>query len=165
MADGAPQCVPFYPHEFIQRQADLGLMDYSSLPVAGATVNDLDPLERERLRQMVERFGGDRSLLSLKDEELDGALGLTRHENGQRLPTVAGLLILGREAVLREHLPTHEVAFQRLTPMIGVSTARNIIMSSWNDLFCYRAQCCIEKDSSRMTCYLENVGRHKGPCE
>jgi len=27
---------------------------------------------------------------------------------------VAGLLILGREAALREHLPTHEVAFQVL---------------------------------------------------
>ncbi len=52
MADGSPQCVPFYPHEFVQRQADLGLMDYSSLPVAGATVDDFDPLERERLRQI-----------------------------------------------------------------------------------------------------------------
>jgi hypothetical protein len=30
------------------------------------------------------------------------------------VPTVAGLLILGREAALREHLPTHEVAFQVL---------------------------------------------------
>jgi hypothetical protein len=60
MADGSPQCVPFYPHEFVQRQANLGFMDYSSLPVAEATVDDFDPLERERLRQMVERYGGDR---------------------------------------------------------------------------------------------------------
>lgn len=41
-------------------------------------------------------------------------LGLTRRIDGQRLPTVAGLLLLGREAALREHLPTHEVAFQVL---------------------------------------------------
>jgi ATP-dependent DNA helicase RecG len=59
-ADGLPECVPFYPHEFAQRQSDLGRLDYSSLPVAGASAGDFDPLERERLRQFVERYGGDR---------------------------------------------------------------------------------------------------------
>lgn len=114
MADGSPQCVPFYPHELAQRQSDLGLLDYSALPVAGSTPLDLDPLERERLRQMIERYGGDRSLLALTDEELDGALGLVRREGDTRVPTVAGFLILGREGVLRERMPTHEVAFQVL---------------------------------------------------
>ena len=56
-ADGTPICVPFYPHEFAQRQSDLRRLDYSALPVAGATVADLDPLERERLRQIVARYG------------------------------------------------------------------------------------------------------------
>ena len=75
-ADGTPQCVPFYPHEFATRQSDLGVLDYSALPVSGASLaDDFDPLERERLRQMLERYGGDRSLLALSDEELDGALG------------------------------------------------------------------------------------------
>ncbi|MEZ2247282.1 hypothetical protein [Microcoleus sp.] len=59
-------------------------------------------------------FKSDRTLLSLTDEELDGALGFVRSENGVRFPTVVGLLILGRESALREHLPTHEVAFQVL---------------------------------------------------
>jgi ATP-dependent DNA helicase RecG len=48
----------------------------------------------------------------LADEELHGALGLVTRTEGRRVPTVAGLLILGREAAIREHLPTHEVAFQ-----------------------------------------------------
>ncbi len=113
-ADGTPQCVPFYPHEFASRQSDLGLLDYSALPVVGASPADFDPLERERLRQMVERYGGDRNLLALSDTELDGALGLVRREGSQLTPTVGGLLILGREASLREHLPTHEAAFQVL---------------------------------------------------
>ncbi|AFY81729.1 RNA-binding domain-containing protein [Oscillatoria acuminata] len=112
--DGTPQCVPFYPYEFATRQSDLGLLDYSALPVPGSSVADFDPLERERLRQLIERYGGDRTLLSLADEELDGALGFVRSENGLRLPTVTGLLILGRESTLRQHLPTHEVAFQVL---------------------------------------------------
>ncbi|MBI3302606.1 MAG: putative DNA binding domain-containing protein, partial [Deltaproteobacteria bacterium] len=114
MADGTPQCVPFYPHEFVQRQSDVGLLDYSALPVAEATPQDFDPLERERLRQMVERYGGDRSLLGLSDEELDGALGFVRRENTHRVPTVTGLLVMGRESALRAHLPTDEVAFQVL---------------------------------------------------
>lgn len=113
-ADGTPQCVPFYPHEFASRQSDLGTLDYAALPVAEATEADFDPLERERLRQLIERYGGDRSLIGLSDDELDGALGLVRSEQGHRVPTVAGLLILGREAALRQHLPTHEVAFQVL---------------------------------------------------
>ncbi len=113
-ADGTPQCVPLYPHEFVSRQSDLGILDYSSLSVSGASETDLDPLERERLRQLVERYGGDRVLLALSDEELDGALGFVRREGKDRVVTVVGLLILGREAAIREHTPTHEVAFQVL---------------------------------------------------
>src|SRR6185437_747113 len=106
---------PFYPHEFVSRQSDLGTLDYSALPIKGANVDDLDPLERERLRQLIERYGGDRTLVGLSDEEVEGALGLVRREEGRRVPTVAGLLLLGREAALRDHLPTHEVAFQMLS--------------------------------------------------
>ncbi len=113
-ADGTPECIPFYPHEFASRQSDLGILDYSSLPVTGATEADLDPLERERLRQMVDRYGGDRSLLALTNEELDGALGFVRTQEGKRLPTVTGLLAIGKEAAIREHIPTHEIAFQVL---------------------------------------------------
>ncbi len=111
-ADGQPECVPLYPHEYNRRLSDLGQLDQSALPVPEASVNDLDPLERERLRQFIERYGGDRSLLGLDDTELDGALGLVRRDGGNAVPTVTGLLILGREAALRNHIPTHEVAFQ-----------------------------------------------------
>ncbi|WP_020507128.1 DNA glycosylase AlkZ-like family protein [Lamprocystis purpurea] len=114
LADGKPQCVPFLPHEFASRESDLRLSDYSALPVAGADLDTLDPAERHRLRQAIERYRGDRSLLGLDDAELDGALGLTRTESGQRVPTVAGLLLIGRESAIRAHLPTHEAAFQVL---------------------------------------------------
>lgn len=114
LADGTPQCVPFLPHEFASRESDLRLSDYSALPVAGAELDTLDPAERHRLRQAIERYRGDRSLLGLDDAELDGALGLTRSDSGQRVPTVAGLLLIGREAAIRAHLPTHEAAFQVL---------------------------------------------------
>lgn len=114
-ADGWPECVPMLPHERGSRASRFGLVDASAQPVAGATLDDLDPLERERLRQAVQQYGGDRVLLELDNEALDGALGLTRTlDNGQRVPTLTGLLVIGREQALRKLVPTHELAFQVL---------------------------------------------------
>jgi ATP-dependent DNA helicase RecG len=114
MASGRPEAVPFYPHEFIQHQSTMGLIDPSATPLTSISVGDLNPLERQRIRESIRRYGGDTSLLPLADEELDGALGLVTTVEGIRHPTVAGLLILGREDILRRHLPAHEVAFQVL---------------------------------------------------
>lgn len=113
--DGQPECVPMLPHDRCDRASRFGLHDASAQPVAGATLADLDPLERERLRQTVQQYGGDRVLLELDDEALDGALGFTtRTETGARVPTLTGLLVIGRETALGEHVPTHEFAFQVL---------------------------------------------------
>ena len=113
--DGMPECVPMLPHDRASRASTFGLVDVSAQPVAGATLADLDPLERERLRQSVQPYGGDRVLLELDDEALDGALGLTaRQADGTRVPTLAGLLLVGREQSLRDLVPTHEFAFQVL---------------------------------------------------
>jgi len=111
--DGKPECAPMLPHDRISRASSFGLMDVSAQPVAGATLADLDPLERERLRQAVQQYGGDRVLLELDDEALDGALGLTaRQADGSRAPTLTGLLLVGREPALQQLVPTHEFAFQ-----------------------------------------------------
>jgi ATP-dependent DNA helicase RecG len=50
----------------------------------------------------------------LSDREIAGALGLTRSEGDLLRPTVAGLLLVGKESALRDHVPAHEVAFQVL---------------------------------------------------
>lgn len=111
--DGSPECAPMLPHERMSRAASFGLIDVSAMPVVGAQLSDLDPLERERLRQAVQQYGGDRVLLELDDEALDGALALTaRQPDGSRVPTLTGLLLVGREAALKDLLPTHEFAFQ-----------------------------------------------------
>ncbi len=113
--DGQPECVPFLPHEFASRESDLGLMDTSAQPVQGATLEDLDVLERIRLRRFIEQYNGDRALLALDDAGLDGALRLTlRTPSGERLPTLTGLLLLGREDALARLVPAHEIAFQVL---------------------------------------------------
>ena len=54
-------------------------------------------------------------LLELDDEQLDAALGFTaRTPSGERQPTLTGLLVIGRDAALRDFIPTHELAFQVL---------------------------------------------------
>ncbi|MDY0207416.1 MAG: ATP-binding protein [Pseudomonas sp.] len=114
-SDGTPECVAMLPHERSSHSNQFGLVDVSAQAVAGATLSDLDPLERERLRQTVQQYGGDRVLLELDDEALDGALGFTtRDANGQRVPTLTGLLVIGKETALREKVATHEFAFQVL---------------------------------------------------
>lgn len=114
MASGKPEAVPFYPHEFIQRQAALGLIDPSAMPLVSLSAEDLNPLERQRIREAIRRYGGDMTLLPLADEELDAALGLVTTVDGVRRPTVSGLLFLGHEEIIRRHIPAHEVAFQIL---------------------------------------------------
>lgn len=113
--DGTPECVPMLPHDRVSRASSFGMLDVSAQPVAGASLADFDPLERERLRQAVQQYGGDRVLLDLDDEALNGALGLSaRQPDGSRLPTLTGLLLVGRESALQQWVPTHEFAFQVL---------------------------------------------------
>jgi ATP-dependent DNA helicase RecG len=112
--DGTPEAVPFYPHEFIQRQSSLGLIDPSAMRLEEIDSSQLDPLQRLRVRNAIKKYGGEQSLLVLADDELDGALGLVVEQQGRKCPTVAGLLMLGTEFLLRQHLPAYEVAFQVL---------------------------------------------------
>jgi len=114
--NGQPECVPFLPHEYASRQADFQLIDMSSEPVAGATLDDFDVLQRERLRRIINTNPrSDKSLIGLSDEQLDGALSLTVTRNGLRRPTLLGLLLIGATASLQRLVPTHEVLFQVLS--------------------------------------------------
>jgi len=51
LASGRPEAVPFYPHEFMQRQSAMGLVDPFATPLASLSVEDLNPLERQRIRE------------------------------------------------------------------------------------------------------------------
>jgi ATP-dependent DNA helicase RecG len=113
-SQGNPGCRPLYPHEFSSWRASRGSEDVSALPVSSASEADLDPLEFVRLRRMVETHHGDAALSDLSDRELARALGLVATLGNQVVPTMAGLLLVGRETALREYIPTHEVAFQVL---------------------------------------------------
>jgi ATP-dependent DNA helicase RecG len=134
--DGTPEAVPFYPHEFMQRQSAMGLVDPSAIPVSDVNTTDLDPLQRLRIRNAIKKYGGDQNLLALADDELDGAMGLVTSVDGKKCPTVAGLLLLGNEVLLRQHLPAYEVAFQVLrdTDVIANEFFRKPLLETFEEI-------------------------------
>jgi ATP-dependent DNA helicase RecG len=114
---GQPECVPLHFHEMQAQQADRGLLDYSALTAPEARWEDLDPLEFERFRRSIResRGLGDATLLELPDLELAKAVGAVEANHEVTAVRVLGLLLFGKEAVLRRFLPAHEVAFQVLS--------------------------------------------------
>jgi len=113
-AQNRPGCRPLYAYELTNWLAQRGQADPTALIVPDASWDDLDLLEFARLRRMVEENPGDTTLLRLSDREIAGALGLVRSEEDRLRPTLAGLLLVGKESALKEYVPAHEVAFQVL---------------------------------------------------
>ncbi|MDW7657603.1 MAG: putative DNA binding domain-containing protein [Bacillota bacterium] len=113
--DGTPETVPMYPHEFTTRLSGLSLLDYSSQIVIDATADDFDPLERERLRNIVRMYRGEATLLELSDEELDRALQFVKRTDNKDVPTVTGLLTIGKADSIKKLIPTAGLAFQVLS--------------------------------------------------
>ena len=112
--DGSPENVPMYPYEILGRLSSLSQLDYSAQILVGATMEDLDGKERDRLRNIIKYRKGDKTLLELTDEELDKALQLVKEEAGILYPTVTGMLLLGKEDRIAELLPTAKAVFQVL---------------------------------------------------
>ena len=113
--DGTPENVPMYPYEISTRLSSLSLFDYTAQSVPDSKYDDLDPVERERLRNIIRSYRGEASLLELNDEELDKALRLVTEENGDLIPTFCGLLLIGKKESLRRCMPTAESAIQVLS--------------------------------------------------
>ena len=111
---GQPECVPLPAHEIQLRLSQMGQADASAMPVEKARLSDLRNSERDRLLDAVKRYRGDPALRHLSYEELDQALRLTVPYESRRVPTVAGLLLVGDEEAIVRHLPAHEVALQHL---------------------------------------------------
>lgn len=143
-ADGTPENVPMYPAEFASRLSELRMIDYSAMPVLECSIDDFDPLEIEHLRNIILSYNGERSLLDLSDEDLFKALGLVRDFNGQLVPTITGLLLIGRIDALKCHIPTHTSSFQVLSgtdvkvnedmclPLLSTIDKINTYMDAWN---------------------------------
>ena len=113
--DGSPEVIPMYSYEIPSRLSELGLLDFSAQPLAGAVLDDLDPNQRIRLRRIIQnRQGGEKTLLTLTDDELDIALRLVTEVAGKYVPTMTGMLLIGKEERIAELMPTARSTFQVL---------------------------------------------------
>lgn len=111
-ADGTPENIPMYPYEIAGRLSDLSLFDYSAQPVPDGEYLDLDPVERERLRNIIRKYRGETTLLELDNEELDKALQMAVQVGERLVPTYTGLLMIGKADRLKKLMPTAETAVQ-----------------------------------------------------
>ncbi|MFR1106831.1 MAG: RNA-binding domain-containing protein [Bifidobacterium sp.] len=143
--DGTPESVPMYPYEIATRLSDLGRLDFSAQPVPDATRDDFDPFERDRLRRIIGTYqSSDRNLLELTDEELEKSLQLTVTVDGKTMPTLTGLLLLGKGESLKRFVPTHRASFQVMSgtdikvnqdyagPLLKTIEQINDMFSPWN---------------------------------
>lgn len=118
--DGRPASVPYPPIQQTSRRFDATGLDYSAARLSGATLEDLDPVEIDRVRGMVRRLNGDAALLELDSTEFVKALRAVDTIGAVLIPNVTGLLMFGREDSIARLVPTHEVRFQVLGPDSGV---------------------------------------------
>ncbi len=144
-SDGTPENIPMYPYEISSRLSSLSLLDYSAQAVPNAEYEDLDPVERERLRNIIRTYRGEVSLLELNDQELDKALQLVSLQEGKLVPTFCGLLLIGKKEALVKHMPTAESAVQVLRgtdinvnesfklPLLATFEKISDYFSAWNN--------------------------------
>ena len=126
-SDNTPENVPMYPHEISSRLSDLRLLDFSAQCVPEAVYEDLDDIERERLRRTIRSYHGEQALLELDNEELDKALRLVDEVDGRLVPTFAGMLLIGRSDRLKLRVPTAGAVFQ-------VLSGTNVVLNESLDL-------------------------------
>lgn len=143
-ADGTPENVPMYPAEFATRLSDLRMLDYSAMPLLDCTTEDFDPVEIEHLRNLILAYNGEATLLQLPNDDLFKALGFVRDFNGQLIPTVTGILMIGRVPIIKRYIPTHSSSFQVLSgtdikvnddiclPLLSTIDKINTYMEAWN---------------------------------
>jgi len=127
-----PENIPMLPNEQLSRLGNIGKIDISSEEVSQATFNDLDPVEFARLKNLISKNSSNDPLLTLSNEELAKGLGFAKTDNkGDLIPTLTGLLIVGKESSINKFVPTHEIAFQvideNLNPKINKFFKKSII--------------------------------------
>jgi ATP-dependent DNA helicase RecG len=112
-------CMPMDARGFVRSQIAAGTLDWSGERARDFTIADLDVVEIARARNVLRRNQADSGLLGLSDPDLLVALGAVR--NGH--VTHAGMLLFGREQMLRTVCPQHQVHY--VYQVSGTEVARN----------------------------------------
>lgn len=123
---GTPACQPYYFSEMQGRLGSQGLFDFAEVPVRGTSMSDIDPVELQRFRRVIERYArrADTALLGLSDIDLCSAIGAIDIDGEQQNVRRLGLLLFGHDNTIRKHIPTHEVEFHQ------VASTQDIVSST-----------------------------------
>ena len=100
-------CMPIDPQKWLRSRVTSGAIDWSGQPATGVTINDLDSIEIARGRKLLQSLDPNSGLLKLDEQGLLVGLGAIR--KGQ--VTNTGLLLFGREGVLPDVCPQHQVHY------------------------------------------------------
>jgi ATP-dependent DNA helicase RecG len=120
------ECKPMTGSMRHQRSVELGLIDFTAEAAKNLTPHDLSKIEMERLRNIIRAKKPESALLKLRDEEFLKQLGLIRNNN----PTIAGILLIGKEDVIEKYVPSHEVTYLHMKSDIKYDK-RSIKMDSF----------------------------------
>ena len=109
-SDGTPECVPYRAHEIISVGLSAQGRDYAETVLSDIDIDDLDPQEFDRFRELCATGRGDTSLADASDEDILRALRL-------QVPRTAALalgavLMFGKPQSLARIVPTAEVIIQ-----------------------------------------------------
>ena len=112
-------CMPMDAQSFVRSQVAAGTLDWSAERARELSLDDLDPVEIARARNVLRRNRADSGLLGLNDVDLLVALGAVRHGH----VTHAGMLLFARTERLRDVCPQHQVHY--VYQVSGTQVARN----------------------------------------
>jgi len=104
------ECKPMTGTMRQQRLIEAGLVDFTDTLLPCSAEEAFDPLELARLRRLLEARKPNSPLLRLQPEPLLEQIGATREGR----PTVAGALLIGKEAILQKYLPQHTIEYLRM---------------------------------------------------
>ncbi|MFN3690515.1 MAG: RNA-binding domain-containing protein, partial [Fimbriimonadales bacterium] len=104
------ECKPMTGTLRQQRLVEAGLIDITDAHLPCTATEAFDALEIMRLKRFLEARTPHSPLLRLSDEQLLEHIGAT--QDGQ--PTVAGVLLIGKETTLQRYLPQHTVEYLRM---------------------------------------------------
>ena len=106
---GAPACVPMSAHEIVSMGMVMRGQDFAASVARGAALDDLDPREFDRFRDLCAAAGDD--LAGLSDSDILKALGLVPLSGPVSLGAV---LLFGTATTVQRWIPNAEFLFQDL---------------------------------------------------
>ena len=101
------ECKPLTGSMRQQRLIELGLIDLTGEVIKDASFENLDKIEIERLRNIIRAEKPESTLLRLNEKDLLEHTGITK----DRHPTVAGILLVGKEDAIEKYVPANEVIY------------------------------------------------------